>query len=311
MAKHGKNQKPKPTKKPVKTVSIDVHKRHIAITTLLLAALILAVSWWLFVHRTSPGYINANSFEGEVLPSPEACAGLLGKPDQPAECEGITTEVNPNVLKCVDEINAMVVTPCVDDSSMLEEPANQQLESSVTTNEGTVAAQNTKKKTSSCSKIFFPLEVKKSEVRNRSIFRGGTTSRGGHPYIAYDIYVKAGTRVQSMTCGVVSKISRDRCGGAIVGIISNGVRYSYMHLNPGSITARKVRVGTPVRPGFNIGTVGATRAYSCSTVDHLHIDVIRGNERLACSRLSCSASVRAKFVSIGPSLYRTYSGLNP
>lgn len=156
--------------------------------------------------------------------------------------------------------------------------------------------------------VSFPLKVGKADIKNKSIFNNGTTSKGGHPYTAYDIYVDAGTPVLSMTKGTVNKLSSDRCGGRIVGIYNSDLnqRYSYMHLNPNSVT---VKVGQKVSAGTAIGKVGATKAYSCNTVDHLHIDAVKGKVRVSCSRLGCTANNKALFVNLGPELFTTYQKL--
>lgn len=155
--------------------------------------------------------------------------------------------------------------------------------------------------------VTFPLSGTKSVVKNPDIFNNNTTSRGGHPYTAYDIYATAGTNVVAFTDGVVRQLSTDKCGSAFIGIYNEkaDVILSYMHLN----STINVKVGDTVAPGDRIGTVASVKEYPCVNVDHLHIDAEAGNVRDACSRESCSAEVKAKFRDIGKDLFTTYQAL--
>lgn len=152
--------------------------------------------------------------------------------------------------------------------------------------------------------IVFPMVTTKSKISNRSIFKNGSTSPYGHPYTAYDILVPTNTKVVAMYPGVVSKLSKDRCNTHIVGIYnsSKNIRYSYMHLKSNI----QVKVGQKVEPGR---LLGYTAPGPCGTPSHLHLDAIRGKDRLSCTRLSCSDSVKRLFVSLGPDLYSTYMKL--
>lgn len=152
----------------------------------------------------------------------------------------------------------------------------------------------------------FPLLTTKSGVNNPEIFANGTTNRGDHPYIAFDIYADTDTEVAAFEAGVVNSISTDRCGGTLISIYNEAKdrTTSYMHLS----ASDHIEDGAEVTPGQRIAKVG-TLANACDTVEHLHIDTIDGHTRLGCSREGCSASTKALFQDIGPQLYETFQRL--
>jgi sortase A len=63
-----------------------------------------------------------------------------------------------------------------------------------------------------------------------------------------------------------------------------------------------------LKPGDKIGVVGPSSA-ACNTSPHLHIDAIAGKGRASCSRESCSADVKAKFIDISKGLFQGYEVL--
>ncbi len=153
--------------------------------------------------------------------------------------------------------------------------------------------------------VAFPLGPTKSVVNNPGIFTNNTTSTGGHNYTAYDILADPGTDVRAFTSGKVSSLSRDRCGGRLIGIYNaqDDVVVTYMH----NSYSNHVAIDQTVHPADHVAQVGDA-ALGCNTA-HLHIDAIQGDVRAACSRLSCPDSVRDLFIDIGPDLYNTYQAL--
>lgn len=152
----------------------------------------------------------------------------------------------------------------------------------------------------------FPLAGGKSVVQNKDIFsKPGVTINNGHPYTAYDILAKPGTQVIAFSGGKVTKLGHDRCGGRSITIYNTeaNLTFSYMHLSEST----SVTAGQTVKAGDLLGTVGPASA-GCGT-PHLHIDAMKGERRLGCSRLGCSASTKAMFVDIGPDLYTLYQAL--
>lgn len=151
----------------------------------------------------------------------------------------------------------------------------------------------------------FPLITTKSGIGNPGMFSDGTASRGGHPYIAYDILVAPGTPVAAFLSGTVTRISQDRCPGRLIGIFNSesNLTISYLHLDFNN----HVGLGEEVVVGQQIGLVGSA-ANGCGT-PHLHIDAAAGDSRPSCSRLNCPAANQAFFRDIGPELYQTYQAL--
>lgn len=154
--------------------------------------------------------------------------------------------------------------------------------------------------------VIFPLENGRSSVKNKNMFRNNTTDRGGHPYIAFDILANPGVGVTAFIDGTVNHISTDRCPGRFVSVYSKeyDVTLSYMHMN--NTTA--VKKGDNVKAGQKLGIVGPPAA-GCGT-PHLHIDAIKGNRRLGCSRLNCPSSTQKLFIDIGPDLFKAWEALD-
>lgn len=148
----------------------------------------------------------------------------------------------------------------------------------------------------------FPLITTKSAIQNRGMFRDGTADVGGHPYIAYDILVSPGTPVAAFLSGTVVSVSSDRCPGRLLSIYNeeSDLTISYLHLD----FDNHAQMGEAVEVGQQIGLVGAA-ANGCD-IPHLHIDAATGTTRPGCSRLSCPAQNRSRFVDIGAQLYETY-----
>jgi len=157
--------------------------------------------------------------------------------------------------------------------------------------------------------VAFPITGGKSVVKNPTIFANKTTT-GGHPYspYAYDIEAPAGTEVVAYASGVVTRLSEDKCGSALVGVYNkeNDTVISYMHMNK----PHGVKEGDPIKPGDHIGTVASVSQYECVNVDHLHIDAIKGYSiRPGCTRESCPSNVADNFVDLGPDLFTLYTGI--
>lgn len=153
--------------------------------------------------------------------------------------------------------------------------------------------------------VAFPLGPTKSVVLNPNMFADGTADQGGHPYIAFDILADPGTQVRAFAAGTVNTLSRDVCGGRLIGIYNAEEDFivSYLHNSYENHLAE----GATVQPADSVSLVG-TAAQGCGT-PHLHIDAMRGDQRAACSRSSCPDSVKALFIDIGPQLFDTFQAL--
>lgn len=151
----------------------------------------------------------------------------------------------------------------------------------------------------------FPLLGSKSVVENPGMFRNDTADLGGHPYTAYDIVAAPGTPVGAFLEGSVIGVGKDKCGGRLLNIYSqaSNLTVSYLHLD----LANHVAEGTIVIAGQQIAEVGSDDN-GCGLA-HLHIDVAKGRGRPGCRRESCSATNRAKFVTIGPELFQTFQAM--
>ena len=149
--------------------------------------------------------------------------------------------------------------------------------------------------------VAFPLKGSKSVVKNPGMFHDGTTDRGGHPYIAYDILADPGTEVVAFASGTVTYESSDRCGGLFITIWNEEAKLgvTYMHLS------EHIKKGKQVEPGDHVGTVGSA-AHGCGT-PHLHIDAATDKTRQACSRLGCS--ILNHFRSLDKELFDTFQAL--
>lgn len=186
-------------------------------------------------------------------------------------------------------------------------------ETSTSSTAGTVATDCTETNTTQevAGKVFttvaFPLLDGKNKVDNPGIFSDGTTDQGGHPYIAYDIYAPAGTKVVSMTDGVVTNTSYSSSLGQSVTVYNekSGLAIYYTHMAPGT----QIGKGKSVKPGDSLGSLASVKLFPDINVDHLHIDASQGKYRVACSRDSCSAEAKSKFVDIGPDLFGAWEAL--
>lgn len=149
--------------------------------------------------------------------------------------------------------------------------------------------------------VAFPLKGSKSVVKNPGMFHDGTTDRGAHPYIAYDILADPGTEVVAFASGVVTYESSDRCGGLFITIWNEEAKLgvTYMHMSD------HIKKGAKVEPGDHVGTVGSAAA-GCGT-PHLHIDAATDKTRQACSRLGCS--IQSHFRSLDKELFETFQAL--
>lgn len=149
--------------------------------------------------------------------------------------------------------------------------------------------------------VSFPLKGSKSVVKNPGMFHDGTTDRGAHPYIAYDILADPGTEVVAFASGVVTYESSDRCGGLFITIWNEQAKLgvTYMHMSD------HIKKGAKVEPGDHVGTVGSAAA-GCGT-PHLHIDAATDKTRQACSRLGCS--IQSHFRSLDKELFETFQAL--
>jgi hypothetical protein len=134
----------------------------------------------------------------------------------------------------------------------------------------------------------------------------------GHPYKAHDLFAPQGTQVVAAAAGTVIKAGVGGCGHGFnkaftvqVYDQSANTTYFYQHMDP---SAGGVKTGTVLKAGDPIGKVGPSSA-ACNTQTHLHIDAVAGRGRPACSRLSCSAATKAKFLDISKALYKGYAVL--
>lgn len=153
--------------------------------------------------------------------------------------------------------------------------------------------------------VAFPLGPTKSVVNNPEMFADGTADQGGHPYIAFDILADPGTQVRAFASGTVNTLSRDVCGGRLIGIYNEEEDFivSYLH---NSYSNHRPE-GATVSPADDVALVGED-GLGCGT-PHLHIDAMHGDSRGGCSRDSCPDSVRSQFIDIGPQLFETYQAL--
>ncbi len=155
--------------------------------------------------------------------------------------------------------------------------------------------------------VVFPLGIRsQQEIKNRGIFKNGTTNRAGHPYIAFDILAAAGTRVVSMTEGVVQRVvnSKGRAmGGAVtIHVKEKNLHVFYTHMEPVSL-----KVGQKVTPGTALGKLLSVKNYPAINADHLHIDAGTGSFRGGCSRSNPGGAGCKNRVDIGPDLFKGYS----
>ena len=156
----------------------------------------------------------------------------------------------------------------------------------------------------------FPLAISnKSQLENANLFYDNTYERGTHgTYEAIDLMVNAGTPVKAFISGKVKRISTDRCGGVLVTVLSENqgedsneiIMVSYMHMG-----STNVQEGSSLNKGDSIGLSG-DGSVGCDT-PHLHIDAIKGDVKLACSRNGCPAEEAAKYIDLGPELFKLFN----
>ena len=162
----------------------------------------------------------------------------------------------------------------------------------------------------------FPLAISsKSQLSNANLFHDNTYERGTHgTYEAIDLMVGAGTPVKALISGTVKRISTDRCGGALVTVLSENqgdnadevIMVSYMHMDKASVNVtvsegKQLNFGDPIGSSGD-GSVGFDTA-------HLHIDAIKGDVKLACSRNACPAEEAAKYIDLGPTLFTLFQAI--
>lgn len=151
--------------------------------------------------------------------------------------------------------------------------------------------------------VAFPLKGGKSTVKNASIFNNNDTDRGGHPYLAYDIYANAGTQVVAFASGTVTKVHSGSLGNG-VSIYNDKAKLVvyYTHMETVSVKA-----GAKISPGDPLGTLASEKKYPDIHVDHLHIDASTDKVRQRCDRDGCS--IQDHFRPIGKDLYSTFQAL--
>jgi murein DD-endopeptidase MepM/ murein hydrolase activator NlpD len=164
--------------------------------------------------------------------------------------------------------------------------------------------------------LTWPLQQSKAQVQSSigSCLQIAQKSicDAGHPYKAHDLFATPGTPVLSVSSGTVIKAKNGSCGHGFGSAFTvtvydsvNNATYFYQHMDP---NVGGVSTGTVLKPGDKIGVVGASGA-ACNTSPHLHIDASTGNGRGSCSRQSCPADVKAKFIDISKGLYQGYEVL--
>jgi hypothetical protein len=153
----------------------------------------------------------------------------------------------------------------------------------------------------------FPLSGSKKVVNNPGMFRDGTASRGGHPYIAFDILANPGVPVVAFLSGTITSVTADKCPGRMFSVYNkeSNLTVSYLHMNFGPNDSDML--GKTVTLAQQLGTVGAA-PNGCGT-PHLHIDAAVGMNRPGCKREDCPAANAAKFRDIGPQLFETFQAL--
>ena len=134
----------------------------------------------------------------------------------------------------------------------------------------------------------------------------------GHKYKAHDLFAAPGTPVLAASSGTVLKADRGDCGHGFGSAFTvtvydsvNDATYFYQHMDP---SAGGVAKGAVLKPGDKIGVVGSSSA-ACNSSPHLHFDAMKGKGRAQCSRNSCSADVKARFIDISKGLYQGYEVL--
>ena len=158
--------------------------------------------------------------------------------------------------------------------------------------------------------VVFPLAVKESGVKNKGIFKNGTTQRGGHPYIAFDILADAGTTVLALTSGTVTLTRQTGSMGGMIVIYNpeKKLHVFYTHMRPKA----SIEVGDEITPGTPIGSLVSVKQYPSINADHLHIDAGTGKVRLGCSRSNPNGAGCKTRVDIGPDLYNAWQQIvNP
>lgn len=154
--------------------------------------------------------------------------------------------------------------------------------------------------------VVFPLSVRKSDIKNPEIFANGTTAKGDHPYVAFDIYAKAGTVVVALAKGAVTQITQPSPGsmGGSVTLYDSATdtHVFYTHMSPHT----SLKKGDIIPPGVALGTLVSVNNYPSINVDHLHIDAGSGQIREGCSRTNPSGAACNNRIDIGPDLYNAW-----
>ncbi|WP_439481243.1 peptidoglycan DD-metalloendopeptidase family protein [Cyclobacterium plantarum] len=113
--------------------------------------------------------------------------------------------------------------------------------------------------------LSFPL-LEKSYLNIASFF-GDPRAGGRRQHEGVDIFAARGTPVLAVREGRVSRVGNNRLGGKIVRISSGRYSFYYAHLD-----SQLVAVGTKVKPGDTLGTVGNT-GNARTTAPHLHFGI--------------------------------------
>ena len=156
--------------------------------------------------------------------------------------------------------------------------------------------------------VTFPLKVNsKQAVTGRSIFKNGTTERGGHPYIAFDILAPAGTKVVALTDGVVTRkhSSSSLADGVSIYNSDKKLHVYYTHMKVNS----SLKEGDKVKPGDELGSLVSVKDYPAVNADHLHIDAGKTKMRDSCSRNNPNGPACHNRVDIGPDLFNAFQKL--
>lgn len=157
--------------------------------------------------------------------------------------------------------------------------------------------------------VVFPLGVGQSKIRNKGIFKNGTTQRGGHPYIAFDILAAAGTPVVALVGGVVTSYNKtgSMAGNVTIYNEEKKLHVFYTHMIPSG----KIKQGDQIAMGQPLGVLASVKQYPSINADHLHIDAGTGKVRLGCSRSNPGGAACKTRVDIGPDLFNAWEKISP
>ena len=157
--------------------------------------------------------------------------------------------------------------------------------------------------------VVFPLGIPKSKIKNNYIFKNGTTARGGHPYIAFDILASAGDPVVALAAGRVTMNRQTGSMGWMLVIYNEEkkIHVFYTHMTP----KKSLNIGDQITPGTPVGALVSVKQYPSINADHLHIDAGTGETRLGCSRSDPNGAACKTRVDIGPDLFNAWEKLSP